>query len=347
VGHGPCRGHRRRLDEGGPRMTARARFTLVIALVLFSGWSVYTRYVDLHAFDLVTRMPFAELSMQQYNDTLAGARTFPYQWRVLAFWMVRAGTAIAPVDPHLIDVSIKTLSLAASTALLYAFATTLITPIGAVLAAVLYLFVTAAAFASEGYAIYFTNDYLAILSWFGGAVALRKRIWWAAILAAFAGAWAKETAMLIALLAAFEAIRKRAPWWVAIACGIAFAIPTLTLRTIYPAPLAQWAWWDTFKLNVPFVVWERDVIAKSLRDNFKVLLFLNVMWFWALRVWRRTSDGFVVSLGLTLACYVILAWMVVYIRELRHMLPFTILVIPLAVSELERVTSTRAGTSGR
>jgi hypothetical protein len=28
--------------------------------------------------------------------------------------------------------------------------------------------------------------------------------------------------------------------------------------------------------------------------------------------------------------------MVVYIRELRHMLPFTILVIPLAVAELER-----------
>ena len=45
---------------------------------------------------------------------------------------------------------------------------------------------------------------------------------------------------------------------------------------------------------------------------------------------------FVVSLGMTLACYVVLAWMVVYIRELRHMLPFTILVIPLAVAELER-----------
>ena len=40
---------------------------------------------------------------------------------------------------------------------------------------------------------------------------------------------------------------------------------------------------------------------------------------------------FVVSLGLTLACYVVLAWMVVYIRELRHMLPFTILGDSLAV----------------
>ena len=316
-------------------MNPRAKLALVAALLVFSGWSVYTRYVDLHAFDLVTRMNFADLSMQQYNETIAGTRTFPYQWRVLAFWMVRAGTSIVPVDPHLIDVAIKTLALAASTALLYAFAMTLITPLGAVLAGVLYLFVTAAAFASEGYAIYFTNDYLAILSWFAGVVALRKRIWWAAILAAFAGAWAKETAMLIVFLAGFEALRKRSPWWVAIACGIAFAIPTLTLRTIYPAPLAQWAWWDTFKLNVPFIVWEPDVIAKSLRDNFKVLLFLNVMWFWAWRAWRRSADSFVVSLGFTLACYVVLAWMVVYIRELRHMLPFTILVIPLAVAELE------------
>src|SRR5688572_21994915 len=39
----------------------------------------------------------------------------------------------------------------------------------------------------------------------------------------------------------------------------------------------------------------------------------------------------------SLACYVILAWMVVYIRELRHMLPFTFFVIPLAVAELENL----------
>ena len=48
------------------------------------------------------------------------------------------------------------------------FSTTLVSALGAVLAAVLYLFVTAAAFSSEGYAIYFTNDYLAVLSWFAG-----------------------------------------------------------------------------------------------------------------------------------------------------------------------------------
>jgi hypothetical protein len=322
-------------------LNGRVRVGLLAGLFLFSGWSVYTRYVDLHSFDLVTQMPFRDLSMSQYDDTLAGVRKFPYQWRVLAFWMVRAGTMVAPIDPHLIDAAIKTLALAASAALLYAFSATLTSALGAVLATVTYLFVTAAAFGSEGYAIYFTNDYLAILSFFAGVVALRRGHWWLAAVAAFAGAWAKETAMLIAFLAGFEALRRRGPWSAAIACGIAFAIPTLILRTIYPAPLAQWAWWDTFKMNVPFIVWDPGVVAKSLRDNLKVLLFFNLTLYWAWRAWRRTEDSFVVSLALTLACYVVLAWMVVYIRELRHMLPFTILVIPLAVAELERVLPDR------
>ena len=311
------------------------------AVLIFSGWSVYTRYFDLNAFDLVTNMPFRELSLSQYQDTLAGSRPFPYQWRVLAFWIVRAIESTTRLDPHVIDVALKTLALAGSTALLYLFSTTLVTAGGAVLAAVLYLFVTAAAFSSEGYAIYFTNDYLAILAWFGGALAIRRRAWMLAALAAFVGAWAKETAVLIVFLVTFEALRKRAPWSAVIMCAVAFAIPTGALRIMYPAPLAQWAWWDTFRLNVPFVTWERAVIAKSLRDNLKVLLFLNVLWFLAWRAWRRTSDAYLTSLALTLACYVVLAWMVVYIRELRHMLPFTIFVIPLAVAELERALETQ------
>ena len=315
--------------------TRTPKAILFAGLLLFSGWSVYTRYVDLHHFDLVTNMPFRELSMSQYNDTIAGVRKFPYQWRVLGFWIARAGTMIAPVDPHLVDVGVKTIALAASTALLYMFAATLASQLGAILAAVIYLFVTAAAFSAEGYAIYFTNDYLAILSFFAGVVALQRKHWWLAALAAFAGAWAKETAMLIAFVAGFEAIRGRITWAAPIACGVAFAVPTLILRTIYPAPLAEWAWWDTFKMNVPFIVWDPAVISKSLRDNLKVLLFFNVMLVLAWRGWRRIKDSFVLSLALTLACYVILAWMVVYIRELRHLLPFMILVIPLAVVELE------------
>ena len=233
-------------------LDGRAKSGLLVGLLLFSGWSVYTRYVDLHAFDLVTNMSFRDLSMSQYNDTLAGVRTFPYQWRVLAFWMVRAGTIDRAGrsardrrrdqdgcrSPHRRRCSI---CFRRRSSARWARCSR----------RCMYLFVTAAAFGSEGYAIYFTNDYLAILSWFAGVVALRRGKWWLAALAAFAGAWAKETAMLIVFLAGFEALRKRAPWSAAIACGVAFAIPTLILRTIYPAPLAQWAWWDTFRLNVP------------------------------------------------------------------------------------------------
>jgi hypothetical protein len=323
------------VNDGRTAVERALNLWLMTALLIFSGWSVYTRYFDLNSFDLVTRMPFRELSLSQYHETLAGTRPFPYQWRVLSFWIVGAIESITSLDPHVIDVVLKTLALAASTALLYLFAATLVSTVGAILAAVLYLFVTAAAFSSEGYAIYFTNDYLAVLSWFAGALAIRHRAWLLAALAAFAGAWAKETAVLIVFLVTFEALRGRAPWSAVIMCAIAFAIPTAALRMMYPAPLSEWAWWDTFRLNVPFVTWEGTVIAKSLRDNLKVILFLNVLWWWAWRSWRRTQDAYVTSLALTLACYVVLAWMVVYIRELRHMLPFTIFVIPMAVAELE------------
>lgn len=340
MGHGPCR-RPRRWERALKRRPAEPSLNLwlLAALLLFSGWSVYTRYFDLNAFDLVTQMPFRDLSMSQYTDTLAGTRAFPYQWRVLAFWLVEAINSATGLDPHIIDASLKTLALATSAALLFLFASTLVSSLGAVLAAVLYLLVTAAAFASEGYAIYFTNDYLAVLSWFAGALAVQRRRWWIAALAAFAGAWAKETPLLILLLVFFEALRHRAPWRAVIMCAVAFAVPNLVLRTLYPAPLSEWAWWDTFRLNVPFLTLEGTAILKALRDNLKVILFLNVMWLWAWRAWRRRQDPFLASLALTLACYAVLAWMVVYIRELRHMLPFTFFVLPLAVAELEKYTS--------
>jgi hypothetical protein len=308
---------------------------LWLGLLFFAWWSVYTRYVDLHAFDLVTNMPFRDLSLKQYEDTIAGVRTFPYQWRVLAFWLVKAIETITHLDPHLIDVAIKTLALAGSTALLVSFAKTIVAPMSAVLTGVLYLLITAAAFASEGYAIYFTNDYLVMLGWFGGVVAVNRRAWFLAALATFFTAWAKETAVLIVILVAFEAWRRRAPWSALAMCAVAFVVPTAVLRTLYPAPIQQWAWWDTFRLNIPFLVWQAPIITKALRDNLKVLLFLNVLWFWAYLGWRRSQHPLVASLAWTLACYVVMAWTVVYIRELRHMLPFTILVLPLAVAELE------------
>jgi hypothetical protein len=51
---------------------------------------------------------------------------------------------------------------------------------------------------------------------------------------------------------------------------------------------------------------------------------------------RRLRDPFVTDLALTFARYLVLAYFVVYMRELRHMLPLAIAILPLAVSEYDR-----------
>src|SRR5687768_6585177 len=324
------------------KVCLKLRLTLLVGLLLFSGWSVYTRYFDLNAYDLATMRPFRQLSLDQYEATLAGTERRPYQFRVLAFWIVRAAQSVTHLDPLLIDAAIKTVSLTASAALIYAFSATLVSGMGAVLATVLYLLVTAAAFASEGYSIYFTNDYLGILAWFAGALAIRYRAWALAALCAFTGAWAKETPLLIVFLVTFEALRGRAPWWAVGLCAAAFAVPTILIRAVmYPASISDLAWWDNFRRNVPFATLEGGAIVRAFRENLKVILFLNILWWWAWRAWRRARDPYLTSMALTMACYAVLVWMLVYIRELRQMLPFTFFVIPLAVAELETLMQHR------
>lgn len=311
-----------------------AAWLLPLALVFFSWWSVYTRYVDLQATSLVVNRPFSEWSLEQYHETLAGTRAFPYQWRVLGIWMVRAGEQLTGADPHLIDAGVKTMALAAAAWFLFVFATTVADVAAALLAAALFLLLTAAAFASEGYAIYYTNDYLAIAAWFAAVYAARQKKWGFVALAVFIGAWARETMVLAVILLALEAWRGRAPWSAVALSAAAFAVPTMTLRAIYPAPIAHWAWWDNVTVNIPFLVLERTAIARAVRANLKVLLFLNVLWILAVVRWRRASDPFLRSLGITLLCYAGMVWPLVHVRELRHALPFTILILPLAVAAI-------------
>jgi len=316
-------------------MTARARYSILfLTLLLFSWWSVYTRYVDLFHFDLATNMPFRELSLRWYHETIAGTRAFPFQWRVLGFWIVWIGERVTHLDPHVVDAALKTAALAVSGAVFYLFSITVVDEAAALLATALYLLTTTAAFASEGYAIYFSNDYLLVAGWFTGVYAVRRRWWITAVVATFVTAWAKETAVLIVILIAIEALRRRAPWWAFIACAAALAVPTVILRTMYQAPLREWAWWDTIRLNVPFLVPTAAGLATVVRNNLKVLLYLHVCWGLAYVGYRRTRDPFLTSLAVTLVCYVGMAWVVVYIRELRHSIPFTILVLPLAAGEL-------------
>ena len=130
-------------------MTTR-NASLLIALVVFSFWSIYTSYVTIHFFDLATNMTFRELSTLWYGRTLEGTQPFPYQWRMLGFAVVRGIESITRLDPHLIDLVVKTLALAGSALLLFSFSSGMVGATAAVLATVSYLLVTAAAFAAEG-----------------------------------------------------------------------------------------------------------------------------------------------------------------------------------------------------
>jgi hypothetical protein len=115
----------------------------------------------------------------------------------------------------------------------------------------------------------------------------------------------------------------------------AFFVPTVVLRRVYPAPVSDWAWWHMLFVNVPFLQGNLHDLASTLRNNLKVLLFFNVLWVLAVRA-LRASDGFMKDLALTGLVYLLLAYPVIVLRELRHFLPLAIVVLPLAIGELER-----------
>lgn len=321
---------------GSRAVPPRPRLLLAAAILLsLSGWVVYTRFVDLRALDLITNQTYRDLSLRQYRDTLAGALSFPAQWRLLGFWLVRGGERLTGADPHAIDFGLKTVCLAGIALVLFLFSSTVVDAMSALLATALLFLATAIAFAPEAYAIYQTNDYLMLLGWFAAVHAMRRQQWGLAAAAIFGAAWAKETIGLAVILVSLEAWRGRAPWRAVVWCAAAFALPTIILRTTYPAPLSHWAWWQyNLEKNVPFYSMAPGAVMTAVRNDLKLFLFLNLLWLLAARAWWRTADGFISSLGLVLALYLTCGIGAFMFRELRHVLPVMILVLPLAVGEV-------------
>jgi hypothetical protein len=122
-------------------------------------------------------------------------------------------------------------------------------------------------------------------------------------------------------------------------CGVAFAVPTLFLRWLYPAPFKFLMWWGNIERNVPFIRPEASFILLTLRNSLKVAMFFNVFWVLAARGFRRTPVAALRDLAYVGVLYVAAAFVVVYVRELRHFLPLAIVVLPLAVAELERLAA--------
>src|SRR5262249_46817372 len=147
----------------------------------------------------------------------------------------------------------------------------------------------------------------------------------------FVGAWAKETMLLVPVLLGLESMRSRRAGVAFAAAVAAFVIPTAILRWVYPAPLAKWAWWNMVYANVPFLQSSMREFWLTVRNNAKVALFYNVFWIVAARRVFTIDDRFARHLGATCVVYLLLAYPVIYVRELRHFLPLAILVLPLAM----------------
>ena len=257
--------------RGVERHRTRGQRLPRLLLLVFSGWSVYTRYFDLNAFDLVTRCRSAICRCRSTTTRSPARGPFPINGACSPSGSSERSNRSRGLDPHAIDVVLKTLALAASTALLYVFATTIVSAVGAILAAVLYLFVTAAAFSSEGYAIYFTNDYLAVLSWFAGALAIRHRAWMLAALAAFVGAWAKETARADRVSRHLRSVAQARPVERGGRCARSRSrSPPRRCASCILRRSHSGRGGTRSGSMCPFVTWEGPVIMKALRDNLKV-----------------------------------------------------------------------------
>jgi len=189
----------------------------------------------------------------------------------------------------------------------------------------------------------YTNDYAMLATWFGSVYLIKFERYYAAAALTVLGALAKETMLLVPILVGLRCLRNRASFAAfAVTLG-AFLLPTAVLRGAYTAPFARWAWWDMAYRNIPFLQATTGELLQTLRNNLKVALYFNVLWIIAARGVVRSSDPFVRDLALVLGVYLVLAYPVIYIRELRHFLPLAILILPIAVAEFEGGPRQRSG----
>jgi hypothetical protein len=175
-----------------------------------------------------------------------------------------------------------------------------------------------------------------IACWFGAVYMLRQERYVVAAALTFIGAFAKETMLLVPVLLLFRAIRApraRVPF---VFAALAFVVPTAIVRSVYRTSIDQWAWWNTIYANVPFLQSSMEAFTQTIKNNLKVALFYNVFWVIAFRRVLTLGDPFMRDLGATGLVYLLLAYPVIYLRELRHFLPLAIVVLPMAISAFER-----------
>ena len=170
------------------------------------------------------------------------------------------------LDPHVIDAAIKIVP-GRLRVFLIRYAALWLSPIGTLAVAALYFMLTAAAYSSEGYSIYYTNDFLMVAGWNAAITLIALDQWALAALVVFLTAWAKETVVLIPVLALFAWRRGKATRAHLVLVGAAFMIPTAILRTYYPAPLTEWVPWHNARSTC--LLSSTHIIRTAIKDNVK------------------------------------------------------------------------------
>jgi len=330
----------------GPLTPIRWSWTTLVAIGAFSLLAVYVTSMSLHTIDIETGVAAAEISQREYHDVLTGVRGYPYQWRLLGTYMVYAGERATGLPPHTVDQALKTALLFVSATTLFLFSQWYTSQAGAFAVVGIYLVLTIVGFTDEQYRIYFTNDYAMMACWFGAVWCVRAERYTAAAALTFVGAWAKETMLLVPVLVAFQALQSNRARIGFVLTAAAFVIPTAVLRTIYQAPLAKWAWWDMMYANIPFLQSSLHEFTLTIKNNVKVALFYNVFWLVAARRVFTLGERFAAHLAATSVVYLLMAYPVIYIRELRHFLPLAIIVLPLAINALEQTSTDVRQTRG-
>ena len=74
-----------------------------LLIASFSLLAVYCTSMSLYTIDVATGSVAATESLKLYREALAGARDFPYQWRLLGMYLVYAGERLTGFEPHAID----------------------------------------------------------------------------------------------------------------------------------------------------------------------------------------------------------------------------------------------------
>lgn len=301
----------------------------IFLLLALSFVTVYSNHILLHTLNLSTETAYRDASLRFYELSAQGKAGFPYQWRIMATWTVSLFTKLIPgVSPLTIDAALKVVFLFLAVVALYTYTWTFYDSSHALVTCTVFLLLVVFGL-TQNCSIYYQNDLILTAGFFWSVFLVRQHKYYqAALIIAFC-TFAKEVTIIVVLLVGMRFLRHRARLSHFIACIMAFIVPWIVLRTVYPAEAAQTAYWHMFKRNIPFLAGDEWLL--SVRSNLKVALFFNVLILNYLIRLRQSHKSFEWDALYSMVAYLIIVYWVGYVREVRLFWPCVVFYVPMAL----------------